>query len=355
MKLKKNVFLSTIFICLFFLVYIFVAARPLGKELQMTPQWTVNISPVDIVNTQAVSGQLPFRLGQMMGYFTSDGKIVSAETFPYKASISSNFYAKYGSDDPEIPFFSSNGVQTGTIKSSGFPFFEDDRIFMFFPGGCSFMQCNTDGTEKWRYEGVMPVTAFSSSPAGCVAGFADGTLCTFSPAGKVLQQFSPGGSDYDVILGAAYSPDGKYVACVSGQNRQRIVVAKCDKDHCIITFFKYFNKDLTRQTLVQFNKKSNIVYYNYADGLGIVNCITNECKEIPVNGKVIAIQESEKANTAYALTKNGTTYSVYAIEGQNSLLGSFSFTASSAFILAHDDSLFVGRDSRISRFKLTRN
>ena len=101
------------------------------------------------------------------------------------------------------------------------------------------MQCNEDGSERWRYEGVFPITAFSSSAAGCAVGFADGTIIAFSNEGEQLQQFSPSGSEYPIILGAALSPDSRYIACISGQNKQRIVLAKREQEHSIITYFKY--------------------------------------------------------------------------------------------------------------------
>ena len=57
-----------------------------------------------------------------------------------------------------------------------------------------------DGSQLWKYESYAPVTAFSSSTGGTVAGFADGTLVSFDNSGNQTQRFSPGGSTYEVIL-----------------------------------------------------------------------------------------------------------------------------------------------------------
>jgi len=347
MKLKKNVLLLTFFVFLFLIIYIFAAARPLGKELQMAPVWTIDIRQT--ADHSQKTDLLPFRLGQTMGYFTADGKIASMYTFPYKASISRFYYAQYGSDAADTAFYKPDGIQAGIIVPCGFPFFDENRIFLFMPGGTSFMQCNSDGSEKWRYEGAVPITAFSSSPAGCVAGFADGTICSFTADGRPSQAFTPGGSDYPVILGADISSDGKYIACMSGQNRQRIVLAKCEREHSIITFFKYFDRDQTRQVLVKFSKKNDVLYYNYAGGLGVVKCLSGKHTEIPVKGWIITIQESETGNTIYVLSRDESTYTVYILEDFDNLLGSFSFSADSAFILAKDNSLYIGRNTQISR------
>ena len=54
------------------------------------------------------------------------------------------------------------------------------------------------------------------------------------------------------------------------------------------------------------------------------------------------------------LGKKNNTYTVYIIEKTNSLEGSFSFKADSAFIHVQDDNLFVGKDYTISKIKVSK-
>ena len=42
MKIKENIHVFIIIGCIFLVVYIFAAVIPLGKELQLTPKWTIN-------------------------------------------------------------------------------------------------------------------------------------------------------------------------------------------------------------------------------------------------------------------------------------------------------------------------
>ena len=203
MKLKKNVSFLIVCLCVLFIIYFFAA------EIQLKPEWTIDISRVSAESTPEKS--IPFKLGQTIGYFTPDGKITAERTFPYKAVISSSYYALYGPDDEAIPFYTPNGTQAGTIPRYGFPFIDEDRVYIFLPGGNSFARCSSDGSQRWLYEGTMPIVTFSSSPAGCAAGFADGSIKAFSPNGQITQSFSPGGSNYSVILGIAISPSGNYI------------------------------------------------------------------------------------------------------------------------------------------------
>jgi len=57
----------------------------------------------------------------------------------------------------------------------------------------------------------------------------------------------------------------------------------------------------------------------------------------------------------FVLTKDDTRYTVYAIEKFDTMNGSFSFEAQSAFIRTDGENLFVGKDSTISRMTIIKN
>ena len=181
-----------------------------------------------------------FKLSQTAGYFTSDGEVTNFITFPYKASISDYYYTSYNSNNTSTDFFTPEGTKKGTITQPGFPMIIEDRIFVFLPGGSSFVKCKEDGSKDWEYDSTCPITAFYSAKNALVAGYADGTIVHFTNEGDIIQNFQPGGSDYPVILAAALSNDGSYIASVSGQNRQRFVLAKKEGAQTKIVFHEYF-------------------------------------------------------------------------------------------------------------------
>ena len=352
MKTKKNIAFYVFLSILFCIIYVTFAARPLNTEYQFMPAWKIDTS------TQAVSAPVPgddalsFHLGQTIGYFTKDGRLTSVTTFPFKASISNSYFTSYTAENSSVKFYTPDGATAGTITESGFPFFVEDRIYVFLPGGSSFVRCNSDGSQKWQYGGTVPITAFNSSKAGCIAGFADGTVKELSPKGEVVQDFSPGGSDYPVILGAALSSDGLSVATVSGQSLQRFVLAKRDGPQTKILFHEFVGENDPHQRLVQFSRDDKTVWYNFKDGLGVVDAAGRKHAHIAVKGQALSLQEA--GNIVFLLTKDGTEYTVYAIEKFDTLCGLFSFNAHSAFIRTDGDNLFVGRDTTISRITLVK-
>ena len=343
------------------ILYVIIASRPLSPEIQFVPVWTVdlegytkseNVEPANEDFEKAVS----FKMGQTLGYFTPEGKILTYITFPYKATISDDSYTLYGTSSSEMQILSPSNEQIGKISVTGFPYFTENRKFIFLPGGSSFSKLNEKGEVLWKYEGFSPITAFSSSETGTVAGFADGKVIGFNNEGHVTHEYNPGGSNYEVIFGAAISESSKFIATLSGQDGQRFVISKKSDSshgaHTSIVFYKSMDEEVNRQVLIKFSKDEKKVFYNNACGIGIVNTKNFKNTEIPIKGRILSILESEAGTEIFVLSKEAKTYTVSVIESFDAFAGSFSFDADSACIAVSGNSLFVGRDGKISRMDI---
>lgn len=349
--MKKQVSFYIILTIIFTALYITFAAKPLAKEYQFTPVWKISTANPAVTDHDGGS-LMHFHLGQTLGYFTEDGKITAFQTFPDRASVSDFYYATYNAQSSDIPFFKSNGEQAGTIMASGYPFFQDDLIYVFLPGGSSFSKCDDSGKVAWTYEGVMPITAFAAKRLYTAAGFADGTIKVFNnQTGTVEVDYAPGGSDYPVILGLDISDDGQYVAAISGHNQQRFTLSRREESQQKILFHSFLSTDSPYRTLVHFCKNGSRVLYNYQGAVGIYDLRQNRNTIIPVKDKVISIKENE--HFVYLLSKRESEYTVSVIEKTDTLEGSFSFTAQSAFISTDGASLYIGKDSTISRISVS--
>lgn len=336
----------------FCILYILLAVKPGSTELNLTPQWTAEIEKTQLPDETAEL--IPFRLGQNLGYFTDDGKVSLNVNFPYKAAISRNYYALFGGSNESASFFSAKGSSLGLIKIDGFPFFDDDRIYVTLPGGNAFCQCDVNGVKEWQYEYYSPVTCFASGRNGCVAGFADGRLTAFDAVGNVTLDFTVEGSDYSVILGAGISPDGKTVAALCGQNRQRFIVARCEGSHSKIIFHEYVDDATVLQVPVKFSIDGKTVYYGCSNALGIVDLENLKSAKIKVSGYISQIEESPTNGFVYILSRAEGRYKVTVLEPFCNKAAEFSFDADSSFIQSRGDSLYVGRDRKISKLTVSR-
>ncbi len=337
---------------IFIIAYTIFAVKPLGTEYQFIPEWKIDVTNPTIaqVEEETFSEALAFKLGQKMGYFTEDGKVLNFITYPQKASISDSYYTFYNNNNSSAKVYAPNGKEVGNIQMSGFPMIDEERSFLFLPGGTSFCMCNPDGSLKWEYSGTAPITAFDSSDNGIVIGLADGNICLFNFDGELVQRFAPGGSDLTVISGVAVSNNGNYVAAVCGQNKQRFILAKTNEAQTKIVFHEFLDSKKTRQNLVKFNEDDSIVYYNCDNVLGIVDLESGKKAHLKIKGQAISIKEA--GNCTYILTKENKKYTVYTVEKFATNIGSFDFEANTAFIQTKNNKLYVGKDSSISCIKL---
>ena len=333
----------------------FLSWQPLETELRLIPEWTIDIDKAP----EKASGEtpLPFRLGNKGGYFTNSGKITSIKTIPYKAVFSRNFYALYSRDAEDSVLMTPQDEERRAIKGAGFPFIQQDRVFLFAPGGSTIRFVNSfDGTSVSTYEGAAPITAFNSSKNGSALGLADGQFIIFDKNGKKKMDLFPGGRDSPIILGADISDSGKMFACVSGLDPQRFVLYRDEGSYERIVFHEFFKENMTRQTYVHFSDDDKFVYYDNAGSLGILNTQNLEAKSIKLSGRVLDIQESPVAESAFVLSRTGSkNYCVTILENRTRKAGEFSFKADSAFILTDGNTLYIGRDNEISRLTISKS
>ena len=352
MKIKKQLSFYITIAVILSVLYIIFSIQPIGKEFQFTPEWKIDVSNPTIKENKNNSSVNYFKLSQTAGYFTSDGEVTNFITFPYKASISDYYYTSYNSNNTSTDFFTPDGTKKGTITQSGFPMIVEDRIFVFLPGGSSFVKCKEDGSKDWEYDSTCPITAFYSAKNALVAGYADGTIVHFTNEGDIIQNFQPGGSDYPVILAAALSNDGSYIASVSGQNRQRFVLAKKEGAQTKIVFHEYFPTNTKVQQIVKFSNDDRLCFYTCKNSAGIVDIKKKKSTHIPINGSAISLKESK--DCFFLLTKKQKEYSVYIIEKFTSFTGCFQFQADAAFIETDEENLYIGKNSTISKIKISK-
>ena len=353
-KPKRNS-LPFILSIIIIVLYIILAAKPLAKEYSFTPEWKLDTTAK--TENDSDSTGIPFKLNHTIGYFSEDGKLLLAKPFPAKASISDRFYSVYGTSENSIPIYDNKGELYATINESGFPFFENGNIFVFLTGGSSFAKYNTHNKKsnfEWVYEGVFPITAFNSNEKFTAAGFADGIIKLFNNEnGNVIMNYEPAGSNYPVVVGIAVSNDGQYIASVSGQESQRFVIAKNENSKSKIIYHEFLESDLTRRTQVYFTADGKRVFFDCGTKLGIYDLEKDKAYSVKIDKQILSVEESE--NLVFLLGKKGNEYTVYIVEKTNTLEGSFTFKASNAFIKTRGESLYIGKDSTISKISLSRD
>lgn len=352
MKHKKHLVLGLFLIVFISIIYIILAVRPLNKEYSFTPVWKISTAN-PVITTTSSEKQSYFHLGQTLGYFDDKGNISLYQTFPYKVSISNHFFATYSSETENIEFFKSTGEKAGVIEAKGFPYFVDDLVYVFLPGGCSFSKCSETGKVLWTFEGTFPITAFAAKDKYTAVGLANGTIKVLNNENGATEiDFAPGGSDYPVILGLDISDDGLYIASISGHNHQRFVLSHREENQQKIIYHRFFEHDSPYRTVVHFSRDGNRIFYNFSNGLGIYNLEKKEERTLELKSKLLTIKETD--DLTVLLGKEKDTYTLSIIDNTDTIEGLFSFTADSAFVHAEGNNIYLGKDNSISKIAVTR-
>ncbi len=352
MKQKKHIGLALFLILFISIIYIILAVKPLNKEYSFTPVWKISTAN-PVINNSETKQKSAFHLGQTLGYFDEDGNISLYKTFPSKVSISDSYFAVYDSEAKNTDFYNTDGTKAGVIEASGFPYFKDNLIYVFLPGGCSFSKCSDTGKIIWTFEGTFPITAFAAKENYTAVGLSNGTIKVLNNKNGATEiDFAPGGSDYPVILGLDISEDGQYIASISGHNHQRFVLSHREENQQKIVYHKFFDHDSPYRTIVHFSKDGKRVFYNFYRGLGIYDLETKAEQTLSIKDKLISIEETDDLTLLLGKEKN--TYTVSVIDNTNTLEGAFSFTADSAFLHAADNNIYLGKDNSISKIQVTR-
>ena len=354
MNIKGNLKYVIIGSILFLLVYMFVAAIPMGSDIYFEPAWTKDITkavttdPAKFKDT-SLEG---FSLGNRFGYFTADGTILSSTLTDARVTISPDAWATYPENAATTDIFNPDGTKRITVAASGFTHLDGGRTYLFLPGGDAVSQYDDSGKKMWTREHTAPITAFNSSPKGTVIGYADGQITALQSDGSEIFSFYPEGSDYQVILGVALSEDGTLAACVCGIDKQRFLLIHITNGQYKVVFHTWLEGNLHRQAYVDFEKSGKYAFFEYSKGIGIVDCVKRSANLIPSDGEVVNMGEYPGNNLFLALVKNGTSYTLEAIERPDHLIATTRFTAQNAFLIQRNEAIFLGMDDRISRINI---
>lgn len=347
----------------FLVIYMFVAAIPMGYDISFAPMWTKDLGAAteklrndpEAKPDKAVfskPGVEAFILGNRFGYFTPKGDILSCAETEERVTASPQAWAVYPQNARDTRVFLPDGTAKMTIAESGYVHLDGKRTYLFLPGGDSVSQYSDSGKPLWTREHTAPITAFNSSPAGAIIGYADGKLSCIRPDGSEAFSFYPGGSNFQIIQGAALSEDGTLAACVSGIDKQRFILISIKGDQYKIIYHIWLQGNLRRQVFVDFEKNSHFAFFESAQGLGIVNCKKRTAGFFPVEGQVFATGDCPGESLFVVLSGSGQNYTLSAVERPDHLIASAHFRADNAFLIQRESAIYLGTDNRISRIDI---
>jgi len=351
-KGRRSVFAVLVAVVLI-AVYFFVFAEPLRPELSAAPLWTISLSastaatPPDGADPTAVS----FSTASRFGYFYTDGSpgFVGEASGPVPVSDSSYVRAEAVPGGVNYSLRSPAGSAFADLDASA-PFYSSGRLFSAEADGSGVAAYDGGGNRLWSYAFPCQLSAFSAGDDLAVGGTVDGWLEGVDSAGRRAFAFAPGGSRLQVALGLGVSRSGKWIAAVTGVDRQRLVVLGRGGADYRVASHRYLGSDYREPVRVVVLDDDRHVLYRRPDGVGVWSVDGEVDELLPVKADDFDVSLDEERGLALLVARRGKKAEVVAFRLPATLLGRVPLPDGSEYVRLIGSSVYFGAGDTISRF-----
>ncbi|MDR2257818.1 MAG: WD40 repeat domain-containing protein [Treponema sp.] len=359
-------------VLLLFVVYFFIAARPIPMETILTPRWLTSLGsdyPVFIgenvpgPETEAADSEysdtlLPFTLGNRFGYVDSRGRFSLNRIKTGYVSLAETYWSEYEAE-PEIlevhnPF---SGETIKIEKGRGYPFFLDNRIFLIGEEQTTLSALDNSGAVLWTYDFAAPLTCIDAAGGIILTGSLDGVVEIISGGGKQLFFFEPGGSRLSVILGCTVSRDGSRLGIISGIDEQRFLLLERfggpENSEYKVVYHEFLEDGFRRAVHVSFIDEDNWIIFEREGGLGMYKINNRSSFKIPLAGEITAIDNNGGGDLLFIITSpREEQKKLIALRLPGRIVMEAPFKSGTAFLGRSGSRIYVGGGMTLAAFEL---
>lgn len=301
-KKKKITF---IIIVIVFIIYFLAAARPVPREMILAPGWISSVQTDQL--SGSYSGLLPFTLGDNYGYVDSSGQFSVNKVKENDIYLSRNMWTEYEAEPDNVTISNIyTGAEILIRDAGGYPLLLDNRVFILGNDQNSIADINTAGNTIWSYDFSAPLTCIDAAAGYVVTGSLDGVLEIFDSGGERIHYFTPDGSRYSIILGCAISRDGTRIGIICGIERQRFLLLERfgNEGDFRVIYHEYMDDSFRRPVRVFFIDGDQSIIYERVGGIGCYNLKSRRAVNIPLEGEIIAMDESGYHGILFLITSS---------------------------------------------------
>jgi hypothetical protein len=294
-QIKK---VRVIIIILFFISYFIIAARPVPREAVLSQAWLSSLSAGSSFESSAGYAKdrlIPFTLGSHFGFVDLSGNLVINKVKTGDIYLGENLWTEYDAEPERIEIKNTGEETVLTIENpGGYPFFLDNRIFIFGSEQNSLSEVGADGEILWTYEFGALLTCIDAAAGMVLTGSIDGVIEILDSQGKRVFYFEPGGSNYAVILGCAISSNGSRVGIISGIEQQRFLYLERfgGSGEYKVVYHEFLDTGFRRPVRISFIDDDNRLVFERQGGIDCYNIKSRRMIRIPLEGEIAAIDNS---------------------------------------------------------------
>jgi WD40 repeat protein len=356
---------------LFFLVYFFIFAIPLQKELRIHIQWLIDLSDssitesgsagIDVLeSTHAFSiGDQP---GDHFGYFTDQGQAVflkqieERDDIPFRVTVSDRGFIYYAVTYTDLVYRDQMGNEKKIYKKPGpgFPLLTQDgkRLFMIKTDLSGLKELDVSGELLWNTDVPSWITSLDYTDDFVICGLGDGTVNIFDEQGNTVSNFSVQRSGVDCIYGVTFSKNNELFAGIAGVEPQYLFLGEVKNQEKPVSHFIQLDSDFRKEVRINFSDDGKLLFYEGEKAFNIFNVDSKEIVSFPLLGNINSFAYIGKIGVAAVVSGHNNFHEiVLLIPGSSSLFKDY-FSGQKIYLSSAGNHLFFGVDNKIIRFDL---
>jgi hypothetical protein len=360
-----------------FVVYIFVAARPIPRETIIVPQWLISLEsgyslpltggtsagPGDSASggkLMEAEGPVPFRLGNRFGYVDAQGTLPINRIKERNLFLSVPYWAEYDDAPEAIEILDNAGNSLFTIDETGgvqgYPLYLDGRLFLIGKEMNTLVALDQGGTPLWSYDFAAPLTCVDGAAGFVLTGSLDGAVEILDRNGSRFFFFEPGGSRISGILGCAFSQDGNRLGIISGIDDQRFLLLERygdpERGEFRVVYHEFLEDGFRRPVYISFIDNDNRVVFERQGGIGIYDLRDRVSRTIPLDGTVLALDTGGSGDIFFAITGRPGQKELVGIKLPGTIVLKAPFHSDHAFLRRSGSRIYLGGGNVLAAFEL---
>jgi hypothetical protein len=308
---SRKIKFITLFLFLF--IYFLSAARPIPLETVLAVKWISSLETDEHIvfdnSAQYEDRLLSFTLGNHFGYVDPFGDFSVNKVRSGNIYLSKTQWTEYEAEPDKIEIQNTEDDTVVTILNpAGYPVLLDNRIFILGSDQYSLTEIDNDGNALWTYDFGAPLTCIDAAAGLVLTGSIDGIVEILDANGKRIFYFEPGGSRYAVITGCAISRNGMRVGIISGIEAQRFLLLEKygnSAGEYKVIYHDSLDAGFRRPVYIAFIDQDKCIIYERPDGLGCFDIKSRKEMRIPVQGGIIALEDSGEQGFFFLISSNG--------------------------------------------------
>jgi len=268
--------------------------------LKIVPAWS---SDLKIENNIDKNTLIPFRLKKEFGYISSSGNISYINEIFYNVTQNNNHFINYSAITDNLIINNNDGSFVTNLKTDGFPFFIDERLFIISANSKRISEWNIDGRNLFIFENEAEIISCDANKDTLIIGTIDGSVTIADKEKKAEKLLKPELSRINAIYGIAVSDDSDYIAMITGIDPQYMIIMK-KKNNQYNRFYTYqFADNLRHSRFISFFNNDRYLCFESSKTFYCLDFLSKKLNKIELPATITNIHYINSLNFFAVTTK----------------------------------------------------